>query len=462
MRKIGVISCLVSIALLGVMCHKPDAAYLEDDSHFDPRLSGGYATVFDAGAHAFSHPVPGLSSWDEHIHELGDKIFEQTFVAAPAPLYGGLGPAFNNVSCVSCHHNDGKGIPTAGQVNSSLLFRLSIVGSDAHGGALSVPGMGTQLQDVALQGVLPEARVNISYKEQVINYLDGNKAVLRNPVYTLYSPYVPLPAQYMLSPRLAPSVFGLGLLNNISEATLLSFADPDDKDKDGISGRPNYVYNPYTHKIEVGRFGLKANTSSLLVQVATAFQQDMGITNYVQPAESVHGQIQMNNLPVYAGYDLSDSLLNAVFFYTKSLAVPARRDVENMTVKEGALLFKQLNCSGCHIPTMYTEVDVTFPAISHQRIHPYTDLLLHDMGDGLADKRPDYLATGSEWRTAPLWGVGLFDKTNGVPYYLHDGRARTLEEAILWHGGEAEKAKNKFMQLSKTERDALIIFLKSL
>ncbi|MGH2648961.1 MAG: di-heme oxidoredictase family protein, partial [Ginsengibacter sp.] len=217
---------------------------------------------------------------------------------------------------------------------------------------------------------------------------------------------------------------------------------------------------PDTQKMELGRFGLKANTPTIKVQVASAYQQDMGVTNSLFPQESCYGQ------PQYDGRDddpeLPDSILNAVAFYVRTLAVPARRNVTDTIVKQGEKIFAQINCSGCHKPTIYTGVDVTLPVLSNQRIHPYTDLLLHDMGDGLADNKPDFLATGKEWRTPPLWGVGLLQRTNGTAFYLHDGRARTFEEAILWHGGEAEQSKHKFTQLSASARNALIQFLKSL
>lgn len=452
--------CLLVLGF--TQCRKADPAALGNDETFDPRLSGGAATTFDISSLSFSSPIPGLSTRDQHVHELGDKIFEQSFVAAPAPIYGGLGPVFNNVSCVSCHHNDGSGIPTAGLVNSSLLIRLSMPGTDLHGGPLPVPGYGNQLQDVALFGVQPEATVNITYTEQLFTFPDGETVSLRKPVYTLSSPYTPMPAGYLLSPRLAPPVFGLGLLELVPEATIRSFADPYDADKDGISGKANYVYNPYTKRTELGRFGLKANTSTLQVQVSAAMQQDMGITSYVFPQKSVYGQSQWTAVKDTNGTDLPDSLVDAVRFYVQSLAVPARRDVTDPVVQHGEQLFTQIQCAGCHKPTMYTDVNVTLPALSHQRIHPYTDLLVHDMGPGLADNRPDYLADGTEWRTTPLWGIGLFEKTNGTPYYLHDGRARTLKEAILWHGGEAQHAVTQFTKLSRADRDAIITFLQSL
>ncbi len=444
------------------MCRKADPAALNDDNNFDPRLSGGMATFFEIGSGSFSTPIPGLSSRDMAAHELGDQLFEQPFVAAPAAHFGGLGPAFNNISCANCHHNDGFGLPTFGALGSSLLMRISIPGTDAHGGPNPAPGFGGQLQNMSLYGVKPEVQVSLTYTDQVFTFPDGATAVMHYPAYNLYDPYIPLPAGYLTSPRLGPPVFGLGLLENIPEATIIALADPADANGDGIKGHANYVYNPYTNRRELGRFGMKANTSTLQVQVATAFQQDMGLTSYVQPQKSVYGQDQMAWVTDHGKTDLADTMLDAVVFYIRSLAVPARRNVTSEQVKRGEMLFRQLNCSGCHTPTLYTGTDVNLPALSNQRIHPYTDMLVHDMGAPLADNRPDYLASGTEWRTAPLWGVGMFEKTNGVPYYLHDGRARSLEEAILWHEGEARSSKDQYTHLSAADRKAVVSFLQSL
>lgn len=458
---ISVMALLVLCCSLS-MCRKANQAALEDDNNFDPRLSGGDATVFDVSSGSFSNIISGMSGWDTHIHILGDKVFDQPFVAAPAKFYGGLGPVYNNNACSNCHHNDGIGLPTVATSSSALLMRISIPGTDEHGGPVSAPGFGQQIQNVALVGVQPEATVNISYTEIPFTYPDGSKASLRSPTYTLTNPYIALPAGYMLSPRFAPPIFGLGLLENVSEATILSFADPVDANGDGVKGHANYVYDPYTKQTELGRFGLKANAPSLLVQVATAFQQDMGLTSYVQPQKSVYGQSQMAAVTDGSKPDLADSILNAVTFYVRSLAVPARRNVTDPQVMHGEQLFAQINCVSCHVPTMYTDVNVALPYLSHQRIHPYTDMLLHDMGAGLADGRPDYKASGTEWKTPALWGIGLFEQANGTPYYLHDGRARTLEEAILWHGGEANNSKVAFTKLSKPDRDAVVAFLQSL
>jgi CxxC motif-containing protein (DUF1111 family) len=456
MKKFCVVCCLLLIVFTGVLCRK---AQTFPEESYDPRLSGGAATVFLANSQAFGSEIPGLSGYDAFMHGLGDALFGQTFVSAPAPQFGGLGPLYNNVSCISCHHNDGKGTPTTGLITSSLLTKISIPGTDAHGGALGIPGFGTQYQDKATSSKQAEGKITITYAEEPFTFADGEKVNLRRPTYTASNTYKVLPAGFMLSVRLAPPIFGLGLLELLPETTMLSYADENDANGDGISGKANYVYNPYTGKREIGRFGLKANNPNIQIQVAGAFHQDMGVTSYIFPEENSFGQPQYDPA---TGTDIADSTLDAVVFYIRSLAVPARRNVTDPVALRGEQLFTQMNCSGCHIPTAYTGIDVRIAAISNQRIHAYTDLLLHDMGTDLADGRPDFLADGNEWRTPPLWGIGLFAKTNGVPFYLHDGRARTLTEAILWHGGEAAKSKTAFTKLSKDDRDAVIKFLSSL
>ncbi len=441
------------------MCNK---AGIFPDSGYDDRLSGGDATVFDATSHAFSNPVNNLDFRDQFVHEIGDETFSQVFVAPPSPKFTGLGPIYNNVACVNCHRNDGEGLPTAGFSNSGLLFRVSIPGTDNHGGPNPIPGFGVQLQDQAVLGAQPEAHINIAYTDLPVTYPDGTTVILHKPNYTVQNPYISLPANYFISPRLAPPMVGLGLLEDIPESTILSFQDPTDANGDGITGKANYVFDSVSKKIEVGRFGWKANSATLLMQIASAYLQDMGITSYALTQESAFGQPQMSVVHGDVSPELVDSLLNDVVFYVKTLAVPARRNITDPDVQRGQILFTQINCVGCHRPSVQTGIDVTASYLSNQRIHPYTDLLVHDMGPGLADNRTDFLASGSEWRTAPLWGVGLFSITNGTPYYLHDGRANTLEEAILWHDGEAAKSKHQFMQLNSADRARVIKFLNSL
>ena len=455
LRRAFLASIPVVLVLLNVTCREPGPF---PDEGYDNRLSGGSNTVFDNTSKAFGNPFPHLNVYDLTVHTTGDQQFEATFVTAPAPVNSGLGPLYNNVSCVSCHHNDGIGVPTTGDAQSSLLLRISLPGTDEHGGPLPVPGYGTQLQDKAVFGKQPECRVDISYTYQTFSFPDGETYELRTPIYNLSNLYAPINGDYLLSPRLAPPVFGLGLLEAVPENEIVSNAGAGSAS--GVSGKANYVWDPVAQKMALGRFGWKANTASILAQVASAYNQDMGVTSSIFPLENSAGQVQFDSLK--DDPELSDRILNAVKFYVQTLAVPARRNLSDPTVQRGEALFTQAKCSSCHLPTLTTGVDVAFPSLSNQRIHPYTDLLLHDMGPGLADGRPDFAATGSEWRTAPLWGVGLFETVNFPAYYLHDGRARTLLEAIMWHGGQADGSKMFVQHLSSIDRNALIAFLKSL
>ncbi len=427
-------------------------------------LSGGDTTIFDATSHAFSQPAPNLSpaALDEHLE--GDVEFEAVFVTAPAVVNPGLGPIYNNVSCINCHSRDGRGRPPdMDEKLVSMLFRLSLPNSgneESGNSPIPVPGFGTQLNNRAIYGTPAEGSVKIDYTEQPLTLQDGTRVHLRYPNYSLTNTYHPLPDDLQVSPRVAPVVFGLGLLEAIPEETILENADENDNNGDGISGKPNYVWDVVNKTYALGRFGWKANQPNLLQQVASAYHDDMGITTSLFPLENSTGQSQLKqNKPTP---EVSDEILDVVTFYVQTLAVPARRDVEDPQVKQGERLFAQAQCLDCHIPTLRTGVLTGVPSVSNQTIHPYTDLLLHDMGPDLADNRPDFQASGYEWRTPPLWGIGLVRTVNGHTNFLHDGRARDLMEAILWHGGEAEKSREIILEMSKSERDALIAFLESL
>ncbi len=456
MKKIIYASCILSTILLFTQCRKNEEF---PEQQYDERFSGGSQTAFDATTGAFGHAFSNLNEYDEYTHGLGDKAFEQSFVTAPSLINNGLGPAFNNVSCRSCHHNDGIGVPTAGDIQSGLLMRVSY-DNDVNTGPVAVPGYGTQIQDKSIFGKQAEAKVNINYTYQSYSFPDGEQYELRTPDYTLSNLYHPISGGYMLSPRLAPPVFGLGLLEAIPEASIVANEDITDANGDGISGKANYVWDPFNKKRMLGRFGLKANTATILTQVAAAYNNDIGITSSVFPLETVYGQTQMDEYE--DDYELHADILNAAKFYVQTLQVPARRNVKDPVVVRGKEIFMQGKCGGCHVQTFNTGVNVAFSQLSNQRIQPFSDMLVHDMGEGLADHRPDFNADGKEWRTAPLWGVGLFEKINYPAYYLHDGRARTLVEAIMWHGGEAEQSKNFVGQLSKEDRTALLKFLQSL
>lgn len=456
-RPLSVVALVCALVLSS--CRKEPEAWSASEEH--PWLSGGSQTVFDAGAGAFGHAFPDMDGAAQTLHGTGDTQFEQTFVSSPAPVNPGLGPVFNSVSCTSCHIADGRGKPPAtGEQFTSMLLRLSVQGLDAHGGPAPAPGFGGQLQQRAIFGAVPEAQVSVAWNEADLTLQDGEVVHLRTPHFTFTEAYIPFPADMMYSARVAPPVFGLGLLEAIPESDVRRRADPMDSDGDGISGRANEVWDITEQRTTLGRFGWKAEQPTLLQQSAGAYNQDMGITNPLFPMESAFDQPQHDGLN--DDVELTDSVLHAVAFYVRTLAVPARRNANDPQVMRGAGLFSAAQCDRCHVPEQHTAVNVAFAPISNQRVFPYTDLLLHDMGPGLSDSRPSFVASGEEWRTPPLWGIGLTQIVNGHQNFLHDGRARSLMEAVLWHGGEAQSSSSAVRTMSPADRAALLAFLNSL
>jgi CxxC motif-containing protein (DUF1111 family) len=452
-------AALLSVGILGLVAACGDSTDNSTTNDSDA-LSGGETTVFNATSAAFSFPAPNLSAADLGTHLAGDAGFEVSFVTAPAPVNPGLGPLFNNNSCVSCHTGDGRGRPPLpGEQLTSMLFRLSVPGTDANGGPNPVPGFGTQLQQRASQGMAGEAAVTMTYAESTLTFGDGANYSLYVPTYTVSNPYTPFPGTVLTSPRVAPPNFGLGLLEAIPEATIVGMSDEADADGDGISGKANFVYDPIAGTTKLGRFGWKANTATLLTQTAGAYNADIGITSSYLPLENCSGQYP--GCPV-SPQEVSDAVVQAVAFYVRTLGVPARRLLSDAQARQGEAVFKAAKCTACHVQTQTTGTLAGVPEVSDQKIHPYTDMLVHDMGPALADGRPDFLATGSEWRTAPLWGIGLTPLVNGHSNFLHDGRARSLLEAVLWHGGEATAAREYVRNASAADRSALIRFLESL
>ncbi len=445
-----------------VSCSSSDEQEYQDLIDLNDRLyAGGETTIFAENSTAFRNPAANIFGADLLLHLEGDTQFEQAFITAPAITNNGLGSIFNNTSCVSCHPKDGRAAFPINITNlSGLLLRASILGTDNFGGPNPVPGFGTQIQNQAIFGTNPEARYQVSFENKNETLADGTIITLKKPIFSLVNTYISFPANGMLSPRIATPVFGLGLLEAISENSLLELQDINDNNNDGISGKANYVWDPVSQLSKIGRFGWKANSPTILVQCAGAYVDDMGVTNYVFPNETgfnqFNGQDGLNDDP-----EISDAILNQVTFYCKTLAVPAPRNINNKSVRRGAKIFDDLECAKCHKPKQQTGYNV-ISAISNQTIYPYTDLLLHDMGEDLADNRPDYLASGNEWKTRPLWGIGLTQVVNGHTNFLHDGRAKNMTEAILWHGGEAQISKEKFKQLSTTNRNELLTFLNSL
>ncbi len=466
LRYTPVLWCmLLSFILVFASCTNPasNAPASPATPTANEALSGGTETVFDDGVDAFTQVLPNISDANAAMHERGDFLFESQFVPAPASVNPGLGPLFNSDQCSSCHINDGSGRPPlADEQLNSMLFRISIPGTDPHGGPNPVPGFGGQLQQRSVFGVPAEAQVQISYSTTTHSFDDGTTYQLSAPTYSLVNPYIPLPAGVMVSPRIAPPVFGLGLLESIPDSEILNHAGAG-SGVPGISGTPNWVWDQTSQTMRLGRFGWKAGQPSLIQQAAGALKEDMGLTNPIFPIESCHGQIQFQAAVDSAqGPEISADQLRDFAGYAQTLAVPARRNVNDPIVQHGELLFKQAQCSACHTPTMTTGENPALPELSNQTIHPYTDLLLHDMGPGLADNRPEFSADGQQWRTPPLWGLGLTQIATGTIRLLHDGRAHSIMEAIMWHGGEAENAKNYVSAMSASDREALIKFLESL
>ena len=436
-------------------CHDEGPLTIDDDI-----ASGGETTVYGNYITIFQQPAANLTAAEIELHRQADVAFGDQFVTSPALVNAGLGPLFNQNSCESCHLSNGRSpFPYSSSDLEGFLIRLSIPGEGDHGQPLGAPGYGGQLQTKAVYGKAAEAIV--TWQEEVIEelYPDGKSIQLVKPVFHLENAYAIMGTDVMISPRMATPIIGLGLLEAIDANDLIALADPDDVDGDGISGRPNMVWDEVHQQVSIGRFGWKAGNPTLVQQTAGAYKEDMGITNPLFPVESSFGQSQGDSLVDDPEIDME--ILKTTAFYAQSLGVPARRNSDDPNVKRGKELFTTLNCSGCH-HSSYQTGNHEFAFLSDQLIFPYTDLLLHDMGEGLADHRPEFLADGREWRTAPLWGIGLTHVVGAHTRFLHDGRARSIEEAIMWHGGEAQASREDFRSMSETDRKALISFLESL
>ena len=428
---------------------------------------GGDTTAFATNRNAFSHSARNLTREQRRTFEVGDSFFEQNWVSAPASTDArdGLGPTFNAQSCSSCHVLDGRAKPPAhqGDPERGLLLRLSVPNSRHGGEPESVPNYGFQLQDRALNGVEPEGAFDVQYVEVPGQFADGEPFTLLQPQYVIRDlAFGDFPPDVMVSPRIAPAIIGMGLLEAIETSDLLGLADPDDVDADGISGRVNMVWDDDHQRAVVGRFGWKANVATLMQQSMDAFLEDIGITSDLRPVENCpEAQAHCSSAPNGGTPEMPTERAEKLLLYVRAIAVPAMRNTDDPTVRNGAAQFISAGCASCHVPTFETGAS-DIEAISHQTIHPFTDLLLHDMGPGLADYRPDQSASGTEWRTPPLWGLGLLEVVNGHTRLLHDGRARNFAEAILWHGGEARESRDAFINMPKEERDALIAFLRAL
>ena len=423
------------------------------------------ASVADDSREAFTHPVAGISDVQREQFFRGRSLFQHSWIVAPSAdkEFVGLGPLYNRLACASCHQKGGRGhAPNEPQERmQSMLVRLSVPGVGPHGAPKPHPAYGGQLNEEAVPGVPAEGRASIYWQETSATLADGTVVALRWPRLEFAELAYGSLTDTLTSLRVAPTVIGLGLLETVPVVDLENRAR--EHKPDGVTGRVNRVWDEQKHATVVGRFGLKANAPNVRQQIAGAFIGDLGITSVMFPDENCTPvETACRNAPSGGHPELTEKELDDIEFYVAHLAPPARRDTVNEHVKNGEAMFMTAGCAVCHQPTLPTGRHSKYSLLSNRAIAPYTDLLIHDMGENLADHRPDYRASGRDWRTPPLWGIGLVESINEAANFLHDGRARNFEEAILWHSGEGQTARDRYARLEKSEREDLIRFLHSL
>jgi CxxC motif-containing protein (DUF1111 family) len=463
----------VSAALTAVVI----SALADANPETDPALSAGSFTIKRFDQAAYTEPAAVLTPKQRQAFMVGRNVFHRKW-AAVVSLNGdwGLGPTFNAIQCSECHVRDGRGTPPSRRDEQllSVLVRLSIPGEDEHGGPKPHPNYGDQFQNRALQGqsvdfafshqpIPAEAELYMDWEDRPVTFADGEEVVLRKPRLRMENlNFGPLGPDVMTSVRIAQPLVGLGLLDAVPEETILALARR--QKEQGLNGHVNYVWDAINRRVALGRYGWKANQPSLKQQVAAAAIGDMGVTSNLFPDQNCPPVQELcrrelpGNMPEIVNHEL-----DALEFWLRGLAVPARRNVEDPQVQRGERLFSEAQCALCHVPEMKTAPAFPpLPQLANQTLRAYTDLLLHDMGEALADGRPDFRAGPRDWRTPALWGLGLSQAVNGSTAMLHDGRARNVTEAILWHGGEAEPSREIFHNMPKTDRDALLKFLESI
>ena len=464
-----------SVVVLGLLA--AGAIAVTRDQTDEAALSAGTFTVERFDKTAYSEPAPVLNIKQRRFFMVGRNIFHRQWASINS-LNGdwGLGPTFIADRCSACHINAGRGGPPALRDEQllSMLVRLSLPGEDRHGSPRPHPHYGDQLQNRSLDGrnvdfayagspVPPEADLFMDWEERVFSFPDGEAVELRAPKLRIENlNFGSLGANTMMSVRIAQPIFGLGFVEAVSEKTL---ADIARKQKAlGFNGRPNYVWDVVNKRTSLGRFGWKANQPSLKQQIATAAMGDMGLSSRLfpdqncPPAQEICARHLPGNVPEIINHEIE-----ALELWLQGLAVPARRNTNDPEVRRGEKLFVEAKCAVCHQPEMKTaEKFLPLPQLADQTFRAYTDLLLHDMGEELADGRPDFKAGPRDWRTPPLWGLGLSQTVSGSTAMLHDGRARNVTEAILWHGGEAEVSREAYRNMNKADREALVRFIESI
>jgi CxxC motif-containing protein (DUF1111 family) len=412
-------------------------------------------------------PINNLNNDEYDKFMLGRSFFSIPWVEAPAitTARDGLGPLFNANTCISCHPGNGKGtlFNKDGFVSRSLIARLSVDATNSnqdqellkYKGFVPHSVYGNQLSINGIHGVDFEGNIKVDFEKKEVLFPDGEKQTLLIPKYSLINLNYGTLDNANISYRLAPTLNGMGLINLISDEDIIKNEDINDANGDGISGKANWVYSNITKKVELGKYTWKASVYSLKEQVAGAANNDMGLTTSIFPNDNCTvSQKACNEAPkAKDAIDLPDERLDAITYYLKHIKAYAPKITKEY--KEGLEIFEQISCAKCHISSFDTKEGF--------KVFPYSDFLLHDMGEDLSDGRVEFKADKNEWRTAPLWGLALHEKINKQkPRLLHDGRARSFQEAILWHGGEAIQSKENFMNLPKEQRDKLLKFLQEL
>ena len=470
-RRLGAVFLLLS--LIGIA----GALAVGDDPIPEKALSAGIFTVARVDSGAFAEPTPALSYAQRERFLRGRHHFNHRWVQFPS-LGGdwGLGPTFITNKCVNCHVGAGRGRPPESETEQpvSLLVRLSVPGASPLDAPRPHPHYGDQIQNAGLMGqerddtflgdrVTPEAEIFIDWQYSAMVFEDGESVELRRPRLRWGKLWFgPVGDTTMTSLRIAQPIHGLGLLEAIPEADILAIAER--QRALGFNGRANRVRDDIARKESLGRFGWKANQPSLAQQIAAAYAGDLGVTSALYPDMNCPPvQVDCAAQPPGNQPELIDSDWQEITFWEQALAVPARRNTADARFDRGERLFAEARCAVCHVPELVTAREVPhLPIAANQKVRAYTDLLLHDMGEALADGRPDFLAGPRDWRTPPLWGLGLSQSVSGSAAMLHDGRARNAKEAILWHGGEAAASREFFRRLPKPDRDALLFFLDSI
>lgn len=459
---IGVLSFSCEKGLDDTLIRKPNGTVAKQEE-----LSAGYSTIFSTGPDAYDMAAEWVTGELSDRFNRGNSLYDTSRGVDESGGLGGLGPVYAGYSCASCHKGAGRTKPTLFTDGGSGNYGFSsvLIYITRKGGGF-FPEYGRVLHDQAIYGSTPEGKLKATYTEKEYSFPDGEKYSLITPHYEITNWYADsiAPGDLRISVRAPLRHVGMGQMMALDMDELQKLAEQSNYPEYGISGRLNWITE--RGKKQIGVSGNKAQHADLTVELG--FSSDLGATNDRYPEEVCEGQTQMMGFANY-GIQVSTLDMENVDLYMQCLGVPARRKVSDETIKRGEEMFYEAKCHLCHTVTLHTRPrgsvllnNTQLPWLGSQVIHPYSDFLLHDMGPGLDDDYPSGLAMGCEWRTTPLWGIGLQELVNGHTYFLHDGRARNLTEAIMWHDGEGAASRILFSRMTKDDRDALLSFLKSL